>query len=479
MRQRTSLLLVAFIVLLLALVWTSWSTLLGLTVYRLPASTPVGQGSLPVGTRAAQLFWSERYMDLEKLLDQLLINAAMPDEIELALNNTCDYPIASRREAERWLAQRPTSLWPQLCLGRAYLQQGLQARGNEFSMNTPPEKIARMHRAFEDAYAQLAPSYNDAKYQRAVIVPLLTLLQFSGSASVGAAVGNYDSVYRAGVAAHPKMETLYAHRMNNLRPQWGGSINEMLRFVEEARKNGAPERVIDRLAATAAAAVTFEQWKGNPQMPASELEVQIGRDLGIDAYENLALDLDRIGSPIGAKRARDEAVRRYAEHTTPLVRRGYTLLKKGESKVAYRDFVEAANRGDYSALNKVIYTLAYGDDVLQKDSGELLKSWAEHGASIGHAMSEHVVGTLFLQGLSGVKPDHAKAIAFYQRSARHGYANGQHDLATLLLRAAKSDADKQEAVGWLQEAARQQHRFAREKLANMGIPYLEQDRRVN
>jgi hypothetical protein len=339
-------------------------------------------------------------MDLEKLLDQSLANAAMPDEIELALNYTCDYPTVSRREAERWFARRPNSLWPQLCLGRAYLQQGLQARGSEFAMNTPPEKFARMRRAFDDAYERLAPPYKDATYRRAVTVPLLTLLQFSGSASVGAAVGNYDSVYRASVAAYPKMEALYTHRMNNLRPQWGGSIDEMLRFVEEARTNGAPERIVNLLAATAASTVTFEQWKGNPQMPASELEIQIGRELGVDAYESLALDLDLIGSPIGARRSRDEAVRRYAEHTIPLVRRGYALLKKGESKVAYRDFVEAANRGNYWALNKVVYTLAYGDDGLQKDSGELLKSWAEYGASIGHAISEHIVGTMFLQGLS-------------------------------------------------------------------------------
>jgi uncharacterized protein len=171
-------------------------------------------------------------------------------------------------------------------------------------------------------------------------------------------------------------------------------------------------------------------------------------------------------------------VRLYPEATMPLVRRGYALLANGDTKAAYADFVAAANRSDYWALDKVVGTLCYGNDGIARDA-DRLRPWVEHGASIGHGMSEQLLGTMYLQGLDGVAVNREKAIEYYRRSARHGYANGQHDLATVLLQTATSDAEKQQAVAWLQEAARQEHRFAREKLARMGIAYAQQEGDVN
>ena len=128
------------------------------------------------------------------------------------------------------------------------------------------------------------------------------------------------------------------------------------------------------------------------------------------------------------------------------------------------------NRGNYWALDRVVTALGYGDAPISKDWDALVQ-WVEYGASVGHAMSEQVLGSMSLQGLAGVKTDRTRAIELLRRSARHGYDTGQHDLATLLLQTAKTGAEKEEAIGWMQEAARQGHRFAREKLAAMGLPY--------
>ena len=316
------------------------------------------------------------------------------------------------------------------------------------------------------------PFYNDANYRRAVVIPVLTLLQFAGGQGGYSALGNYDSIYATSTAAFPRMSSLYLHQLENLRPQWGGSIAKMQAFALQARSSGAPDWAVKRMAAIVEKTVDYERWKGNPQRPAQTLEAQIDGALSADDLETLALDLDKMNRPESAARARDEAVKRFPNATAPLWRRGHirvTRNNRQELKAGYDDFVAAANRGDHYALDRIVTTLAYGDAPIAKDWNALLL-WAEYGASIGHALSEHALGSLYLQGSAGASSDPAKAIELYRASARHGHSNAQHDLGTLLLSAAASDAQKQEAISWLQAAAQQGHRFAKEKLSAMNLP---------
>jgi hypothetical protein len=142
--QRTYVLVAVLIFALSALAWTYWPTLHRLTATRLPEPTPVKHESLPLATRVAHLFWSGRYTEFEAMLEQSLANVANPSVIESLLSSTCDRAPSAQREGERWLAAKPTALWPQLCLGRAFVKHGLQRRGTEFSMNTRAEQFMRI-----------------------------------------------------------------------------------------------------------------------------------------------------------------------------------------------------------------------------------------------------------------------------------------------------------------------------------------------
>ena len=180
MKKRLYLLLLCLIALIAALAYVYWPSARALFATRLASSSPVAFHSLPIGTRAAQLFWSNRFTEFDRLLDSALADASRPGDIESALGTTCDRGTDARRDAELWQAQMPASLWPALCIGRAYLQQGIQARGRELSANTTPGRFDRMQAAFDDANARLAPFYSDAAYRRAVVIPVLSRLQFAG-----------------------------------------------------------------------------------------------------------------------------------------------------------------------------------------------------------------------------------------------------------------------------------------------------------
>ena len=472
--KRAMLLVICVSALAAILAYRYWPSLTSAETVRIPPPVPVAFDTLPVATRASQLFSSGRYVEFEKMLDAALADVRQPDDIEWMLAATCDKGVAARREIDRWQASEPpdTHLWSSLCLGRAFLRQGLQDRGTGFAVNTAAEKFNRMVFAFDDAYARLIPFYKDPGYRRAVIVPLLTLLQFSGGRDVDATVGDYASLYAASVGAFPRMATLYLHQLERTRPQWGGSIAAMHAFALQVRSSGAPDWAVKRIAASVNKSVDYEQWKGNPQRPAETLEAQIDGDLSADDLELLAVDLDKMDRPESAARARDLAVKRYPNATAPLWRRGYIRVTRDgrrDLKAGYDDFVAAANRGDHYALDRIVTTLCYGEAPVAKD-WIVLRPWVEYGVSIGHAKSEQMLGTLYLQGLAGVTADQNKALELYRASARHGYDNGQHDLGAMLLRAAQTDAQRQEAVSWLQAAAQQGHRFASEKLSAMNLP---------
>lgn len=196
---------------------------------------------LRVVDRAAvlSLLWHRRYTELTRLIEDLQSDAEADFRREWWPYDAVGAFIADPRLVpllDEWVAATPSSFVPLAARGVYHVDAGWRARGEKDAKDTTPEQFAAMEREHVAARSDL---------ERAAALRPKLVSAWRGLIEVANAAGDHDAVRRAytdGVRASPRSFLLRVARMGTLKPQWGGSYEEMEAFAraEAARAKESP-----------------------------------------------------------------------------------------------------------------------------------------------------------------------------------------------------------------------------------------------
>jgi TPR repeat protein len=118
----------------------------------------------------------------------------------------------------------------------------------------------------------------------------------------------------------------------------------------------------------------------------------------------------------------------------PMLRRSFELAMK------------AAQRNHVKAMNNVVVSYRDGEGVEQSDDKAV--QWAEKLMAMNMGRGYYHMGTFLEQGI-GVKPDKAKALAYFRKAADLGNAQGQVSAGRAIIRAFMQhpDSDRGYSIG--------------------------------
>lgn len=181
-----------------------------------------------------KLLWTEQYAELDRALDEQyrlyqdgkLKAAAFVSQLWTLQMADKDH-FSQRFDA--WVAARPDSRWASLAQGLFFLQAAWNARGQDVAARTPEHQMAAMREWAQRAVATLRRAADNevspALYGGGLIGAGMLLGDSSGS----------EGLMRAALDADPKIWMAPIAYFQQLYPQWGGSEEAMLGFIDEIR----------------------------------------------------------------------------------------------------------------------------------------------------------------------------------------------------------------------------------------------------
>jgi len=135
---------------------------------------------------------------------------------------------------------------------------------------------------------------------------------------------------------------------------------------------------------------------------------------------------------------------------------GMEHYQRREYGFAFQWFKRAAEQGDVNAYLQIGLMYDFGQGVQQSFAQAL--RWYQRAAEKGDQRAMYLVGHMHDFG-EGIPVDRGKAMFWYLKSAHLGYANAQYAVAKELLKLADQSL-REQAITWLQKAARQCHPLA-------------------
>jgi TPR repeat protein len=142
-----------------------------------------------------------------------------------------------------------------------------------------------------------------------------------------------------------------------------------------------------------------------------------------------------------------------------LVQRGSQFVTQQNYAQALPLLLESAKRGNSRA--QALLGNMYGDGRgVPQDFGQAME-WYRKAAEQGHRFAQYSLGLGYMTGLGGLPEDDAKAARLYDASARQGLPEAQAELGIAYEFGFGVPRNRQTAIYWLDQAARQGHGRAR------------------
>jgi len=116
---------------------------------------------------------------------------------------------------------------------------------------------------------------------------------------------------------------------------------------------------------------------------------------------------------------------------------GVTAYKKGDYRVAMREFRALAAKGVVLAYTNVAYMYALGEGV-KADLGEAA-TWFRKAAEAGSAAAQLTLGVLYYNG-EGVKRDYPRAYAWFNIAATNGRDDALRYMGVVMQRMDKTQS---------------------------------------
>ena len=209
-----------------------------------------------------------RYAELDQRMNgfQEAYRAGTLDELELqrAFNAflLADPPLAARFDA--WLTSFPGSYAARVAHGIYYFKCGVQTRGTRFAAHTTEEQFRGMklylEKSRQDFEASLAM---DPKPMLSYNFLIRISMEYARHADA-------RSMLDAALRLDPTALLARRPYMISLETRWGGSLNEMLDFLEQSRAAGLPEGKLANLQALIDGERKWLQHQTGEPLPAAD-----------------------------------------------------------------------------------------------------------------------------------------------------------------------------------------------------------------
>jgi Zn-dependent protease with chaperone function/TPR repeat protein len=373
----------------------------------------------PVQREVLALLDKGEHGALENLLGSLLLRFESDDsvsvELEKAFQAFRKLPPDGDAALNDWIERQPLSYAARTARGIFYLWRGIEARGSEYSRETPAESMRRMREDLGRARADLERSLSMSGKPYLSRLSMMTLARMLGDEAGGRAA------YEEAVKLLPQGVEPRLARMRTLEPRWGGSLPQMEAFAASAAKELKDPAAVSRIAARVPGYRAFEaQHAGDfPRALAfydeavkldAEPEVLCGRSWVLaqlkrhtDAYAD-------------AKRALDAQ----PDHRYCMSRAIAELphLQDKDEAVRMATRIIEVNPGLADAYNQRAWLYRL------QGKGELASRDLEASATLGNGWAQMELGTAYFSGRD-VQKDLVKAELWLGKAAAQGQPNAK------------------------------------------------------
>ena len=132
--------------------------------------------------------------------------------------------------------------------------------------------------------------------------------------------------------------------------------------------------------------------------------------------------------------------------------KGVAAYETGNFKLAYEEFLKAADQGDASTQYGLGVMYSEGQGVPQ--DYQAATQWYRKAAEQGDAVAQHNLGVMYSEG-QGVPQDYQTAVRWYQKAAEQGHAVAQNNLGLMYAKGQGVPRNYVEAYMWFSLAAAQ------------------------
>jgi tetratricopeptide (TPR) repeat protein len=303
----------------------------------------------PSATEVVSLLSNRQYSELDRrlsLAQQAYDRGAINDEQLREVFRSFYFTDPSfAPNFDEWVAQFPRSYVAHLARGIYYKHVGAEARGPASASETSREQFDAMGRALAKASADLELSLSLDPKPVLTYLQQVTIDQFLGPTEEG------RKILDQSIALDPKSYVVRFAYMSELRPRWGGSLEQMRAFLEECRAAHLSGAQLDSLQATIA-----EEEALNLRDVASDeippvLVVMVPLLDPLNACSTCG-PIDRAAEALRRERKYQQAIDLYSEvleknpkAINALDARADTEVRAGMQKAAFADFSRGARLG--------------------------------------------------------------------------------------------------------------------------------------
>jgi TPR repeat protein len=367
---------------------------------------------------------------------------------------------------DKWVGERPSSYVARLARGYYLAELGYQARGTASAAKTTRAQFGDMRELFKLALDDLQTSLKLDPKPALSYGTMIWITQ--GSRDRRDAAKYLDDA----ILTDPRVFTARASYLAMLRPEWGGSLEEMAAAIAswknalQARQVAALERMLEDA-----------RWRTALE-PAAELVNQKQYREAIVLYDQAL----QKGDPLRAYAMRGFSYAQLGEHAKAIADFDRVLqiepsggccratrFNRARSHLAMRameqglaDLFVAAQNDDQAAVRELAAMYAFGKHGFKKDFS-MARQWCARAAKQGDGLSMYCMGGIFHAGL-GVPKDAGAAAQWFGRAAERGVPDAQADLAFMLWNGQGIGQDREQAIKWWRAAAKQGNKRAATQL---------------
>jgi len=380
----------------------------------------------PVQRHIVGLLEQGNFVELERLLGgyQRAFEAdpVLSSRLENAYLAFRKVPQGAEPRFSEWVRKYPASYTALAARGCFYYFQGLEARGTQYTKDTPEENIRAMRSYLDRARADLERSLELTQKPYISRLTLMSIARTSGSRR------DERAQYLEAVKLAPQSIELRLAHMTALEPRWGGSYAQMEAFLAESRSQLNDPGAVARLAARIPADRADERQRAKQYAQALKLY-----DEAIGLHESAYTLCER--SYVLSQLKRDaeafadvkQALSKSRDIRYCLERAVAVAASAGsaEDAIELMSLVIEVDPGSNHAFNQ------RGWRYQQQGRAELAFQDFLASARLGDGWGQLMTGKYYWAG-KGVKEDREEALAWLRKAAAQGHPDAKLSLEQAL-----------------------------------------------
>ena len=330
-----------------------------------------------------------------------------------------DENLATRENYDEWVGKYPQSYAAHLARGLNYISLGGSVRGSQYIDETPAENVAQMKQYFAKAMPDL---------EKSLSLTAKPLLSYYGLIAIGKHVdtkNNNRHWLDAANAIDPSNILIKEQYLLALRPQWGGSLEEMIAFVKESDSMPLSDINKKRLES--------HIWRARARASRLNKDYRAAIEYysnAITLYDQAAQVYVNRGWVYGQLKENDKAISDYSRaivlapsYVRPLISRAIIYRTLGEYDQSLADLTRAV---ELAPKDKTAWTSRGSVYDRQKRYAEAVADY-KIAARLGDAWAQYKLGTHYRSG-QGVVQDRNQSMVWFTEAARNGSVEALHVL---------------------------------------------------